>query len=103
MKTSSETLRDLLDIQIKMSVEKAKKLLLEGKLPNNVFVDGSLFLTDTYITSLPDNLQVSRDLILRETKITSLPADISVGGDVYSSLKLKGKKPKGVKGKRLVR
>lgn len=43
-KSSSEKLRDMLDIKIKMSLEEARELALEGKLPNNVEVDGDLFM-----------------------------------------------------------
>jgi hypothetical protein len=38
--SSSDKIRDLLDIRTTMSAEKAQKLILEGKLPRNVTVDG---------------------------------------------------------------
>lgn len=123
-KTSSEKLMDMLDIKIKMSPENAMELAREGRLPNNVEVEGHLFfaiflgypefislpaglkvggsliLRTIPITSLPEGLSVGQDLDLRHTEITSLPDDLVVKGDVYTSVKLKGKKPKGVKGMR---
>ena len=63
MGNSGEKLREMFDIPLEFSPEKAQELLLKGKLP---------------------------------------PEDIVVGGDVWSSTKLKGKKPKSVEGRRYV-
>ena len=49
-------------------------------LPDNLTVDGSLYLYNTPITSLPINLTVGGDLNLSNTKITSLPNNLRVGG-----------------------
>ena len=48
-------------------------------------VGGSLYLSNTKITSLPDNLEVRGDLDLGHTNITSLPNNLKVGGslDLY--------------------
>jgi len=46
----------------------------------NIFLGGSLYLSNTKITSLPDNLSVERSLDLENSQITSLPDNLSVGG-----------------------
>ena len=50
------------------------------KIPNNLTVNGNLYLSYTKITSLPDNLTVNGNLFLRNTKITSLPNNLIVNG-----------------------
>ena len=52
-------------------------------LPDNLTVWGSLYIRDTQITSLPDNLTVWGSLDLRDTKITSLPDNLKVWGHLY--------------------
>jgi hypothetical protein len=54
VKNSSEKLRDILDIKIKMSPSLAKKLLEEGRLPKNVEVLGDLILVGQNIYDIPD-------------------------------------------------
>ena len=50
------------------------------KLPENLTVDGDLFLTNTLITELPDNLIVGGSLCLNYSNITKLPDNLTVGG-----------------------
>jgi hypothetical protein len=80
------------------SSDEAKKLILEGNLPENATVRGGLDLGGEYITSLPKGLKVegaldldyadgivslpaglyAEELSLRGTEITTLPKDLSV-------------------------
>jgi hypothetical protein len=52
-------------------------------LPDNLRVNGSLWLTNTPITSLPDNLTVKGYLDLSNTPITNLPDNLRVKGNLY--------------------
>lgn len=55
-------------------------------LPDNLTVTGNLYLDNcTGITSLPDNLTVGEDLDIHGTSITSLPDNFAVGGSLYLS------------------
>ena len=54
-------------------------------LPNNLIVNGYLDLSNTPITSLPDNLTVNGWLDLSYTKITSLPDNLILKGSLYLS------------------
>ncbi len=54
-------------------------------LPDNLSVGGSLYLNNTPITSLPDNLTVGGGLYLSNTPITTLPDNLTVGGDLNLS------------------
>ena len=49
----------------------------------SISVVGSLYLSNTNITSLPDNLSVGGSLDLSYTNITSLPDNLSVVGSIY--------------------
>ena len=50
------------------------------KLPNDLYVGGSLFLKDTNITKLPDKLYVDRTLSLTGCiELTELPDNLYVG------------------------
>ena len=49
----------------------------------NIYVEGSLYLENTLITSLPDNLTVGGYLHLSNTQITSLPKSLKVKGEIY--------------------
>jgi hypothetical protein len=51
-------------------------------LPDNLTVDGYLDLENTQITSLPDNLTVNGSLNLNNTLITSLPDNLRVEGKI---------------------
>ena len=51
--------------------------------PEDLTVEGSLYLQHTPITSLPDNLKVGGSLYLYGTPITSLPDNLEVGGSLY--------------------
>ncbi len=51
-------------------------------LPDNLTVGGSLYLSNTPITSLPDNLTVGGWLYLSNTPIASLPDNLTVGGSL---------------------
>src|ERR1017187_2853093 len=48
------------------------------KIPDNLTVNGDLWLSNTSITSLPDNLTVNGYLNLSNTLITSLPDNLTV-------------------------
>jgi hypothetical protein len=51
------------------------------KLPNDLYVEGSLGLQDCrQLTKLPDKLYVGGDLFLTHSNITKLPDDLYVGG-----------------------
>ena len=52
-------------------------------LPGNLKVQGSLDLSNTEITSLPDNLKVEGSLYLSNTEIISLPDNLKVKGSLY--------------------
>ncbi|MWN32794.1 MULTISPECIES: hypothetical protein [unclassified Gilliamella] len=45
-------------------------------LPNNLSIEGDLYLNNDYIRELPNNLSVKGDLILYKTKINQLPEDL---------------------------
>lgn len=47
---------------------------------DELIVDGSLYLTETNITSLPNNLTIIGDLDLTNTDISTLPDNLSVDG-----------------------
>ena len=47
-------------------------LASHGVTPDNLTVDGHLYLSGTAITALPDNLTVGGSLYLRDTAITAL-------------------------------
>ena len=53
------------------------------KLPDNLTVNGYLYLTGTLITSLPNNLTVKDGLYLNNTPITSLPDNLTVNDDLW--------------------
>lgn len=122
--------RNILDIDdfsktnAKLTSRQAKELALMGKLPKNavvagyldlsktkvttlpegLFIDGYLDLEHSQIAMLPERLQVTGWLGLRGTQVANLPTDICVDEDIYASVKkIKGEKPKGVKGEIVVR
>lgn len=47
---------------------------------DDLHVDGSLYLTNTNITSLPNNLTIVGDLDLASTEISTLPDNLTVDG-----------------------
>ena len=53
------------------------------KLPDNLTVGGSLDIRHTNITKLPDNLKINGNLWLQDTKIVELPKDLVVIGKIY--------------------
>src|ERR1035437_10302592 len=73
LKDNNEVTGDLLSDLLKFNSQ--------FKLPNNLTVKGSLWLTNTKITSLPDNLTVNGHLDLSNTSITSLGDNLTVKGD----------------------
>lgn len=63
---------------------------LIAELPNNLIVNGSLFLNYSNITKLPDKLTIGRSFHLEYTDINSLPENFTVFGDLslsYSAIK----------------
>ena len=68
-----------------MTPKEAKKLILEGKAPKNLTVDGSLDLIGcTALTALPEGLCVDGSLLLQGcTALKSLQGIKSVGGTIY--------------------
>src|ERR1035437_1711333 len=68
---TSELLEDLL------------KFNPQFKIPNNLTVNGDLYLSYTKITSLPNNLTVNGYLDLENTLITSLPNNLTVKDGLY--------------------
>lgn len=53
-------------------------------LPNNLVIDGFLYLRNTRITALPDNLTVGTWLDVSDTKVISLPDNLRVnGGSIF--------------------
>ncbi|NUF26552.1 hypothetical protein [Gilliamella sp. ESL0254] len=48
-------------------------------LPDNLSIEGDLYLNNNYIRQLPNNLSVEGDLILYKTKINQLPEDLHAG------------------------
>ena len=63
-----------------MTPEDWKILARHGVTPDNLRVEGSLYLDGTGITSLPDNLHVGGWLYLSGTAIAALPDNLHVGG-----------------------
>ena len=53
------------------------------KLPNDLYVGGNLFLSDTNIEELPNNLYVGRNLNLNNSSIKKLPNDLYVKGILF--------------------
>lgn len=80
MSSSGDALRELFDIRLEVSAPEASRLLLEGRLPSNVYVVGSLDLSGTKITTLPEGLYVKGHLNLCRTKLLSLPKNLHVRG-----------------------
>ena len=64
---------------------RAKRLILEGKLPAGAKVTGDLDLSGTSITALPEGLTVGGGLYLSGTSITALPEGLTVAGGLYLS------------------
>jgi hypothetical protein len=65
-------------------IKMLKEVNWEGnKLPDNLTVDGSLYLGSTQIKTLPDNLTVGGGLDLYGTQIKTLPDNLTVGGSLY--------------------
>ena len=52
------------------------------RLPDNLMVDGSLFLTGTNTESLPENLHVTKNIWLNNTPIKRLPDSLQFGGSI---------------------
>lgn len=50
-----------------------------SKLPDNLFIDGSLDISSTPITRLPKNLEITGKLYACSTGLREIPDDISVG------------------------
>jgi hypothetical protein len=51
-------------------------------LPDNLHIDGDLWLSDSAIKTLPENLHVNGNLALYRSKIQSLPKNLYVGGNI---------------------
>ena len=71
------------DYYPKMGLKKiGNKVLLKEdyphNLPDNIIVEGNLYLSDMDIESLPDNLTVKGNLNLAFNKLTSLPEGLEV-------------------------
>jgi hypothetical protein len=58
-----------------LDLDRCKRLT---KLPDNLYVGANLSLIDTNIKELPDNLYVGGNLILEYSKIASLPEGLKV-------------------------
>ncbi|MCL2311338.1 MAG: hypothetical protein FWC41_02445 [Firmicutes bacterium] len=54
-------------------------------LPDNLTVEGDVYLLNLTITTLPDNLTVEGDMYLCSSAPTTLPANLTVTGDLYIS------------------
>lgn len=78
-----------------LNVEGSLNLFNNSKitsLPDNLKVEGSLYLGSTKITSLPNNLQVGGGLHLSYSQISSIPNNLQAEGDLtVSSTPLIGK------------
>lgn len=83
MKTSSETLRDLLDIPVTLSPAEARELANKNALPKNAVVTGNLDLRFSHLEKLPPNLCVKGNIDINYSKITSLPKDLIIEGQVF--------------------
>jgi len=57
-------------------------------LPKRLHICGNFYLYKSNITLLPEELTVEDDLDLQNTNITSLPEGLSVGGILYHDNKL---------------
>ena len=55
---------------------------IKSILPNNLYVQGSLWLADRKLTKLPDKLHVEGKLIIWDSNITELPDYLYVGLDL---------------------
>ena len=68
---------------IKKIAESNNRVSLTGtdisELPDNLVIEGDLYLQYTKITKLPKGLTVGGNLILHHTNITGLPNDLRVG------------------------
>jgi len=87
-----------------MKPDKAKELILSGKLPPGTTVEGSLCLVCyIYLTTLPEGLKVKGWLyLLGCTSLTTIPEDLIVEGgfdlEKCTSLQLPKGIPEGVQG-----
>lgn len=82
-----------LDLKYRGTVHLPDNLIIEGdlylqgventSLPNNLVVGGSLDLARSKIASLPDNFTVGGSLDLRGTDVTSLPNNLTVRRNLY--------------------
>ena len=52
-------------------------------LPDNLTVEGNLYLPYSNFTSLPEGLEVGGHLHLSKNNLKSLPEDLKVGGNLY--------------------
>lgn len=51
-------------------------------LPDNMYVNGDLYLYSPKVEELPLNLTVTRSLFVSGTKISTVPSDIQIGNDL---------------------
>jgi len=80
---AGDKLKDLLNLETKVSPNEARKLALSGRLLKNTTVLGNLNLAWTKLKHLPDNLTVCGHLCLQGTHISSLPANLIVNRNIY--------------------
>lgn len=80
---SSKKLIDMLDIKKTMDSNDAICLIKEGKLEDNVLINGDLYLKWSEAHMLPDNMEVKGDLNISESKIMVLPLGLKVSGNLY--------------------
>ena len=59
------------------------------ELPDNLTVNGGLYLNNTNITKLPDNLTVKDSLDLENTNISELPDNLTVKYNIWISNDMK--------------
>jgi hypothetical protein len=81
--TSSKKLVDMFDIKKTVNSKDAICLVKEGKLEDNVLINGDLYLKWSGAHMLPDNMEVKGDLNISESKIMVLPLGLKVSGNLY--------------------